>query len=637
MVHESPLERVLAITRDILRVQDLDTALESIARAVRDLYEFRYVTIVAADASGGDMRRRVMLGWGEDLTAERQNERVVRSQILEVLRPGFEVVENGYFIPAEREFEWEQSIYAGEMPLDSPRLAPDQWHERDALAFVLRDRHGEMLAYISVDGPLSGKVPSKEQLNSMQLFVNLTGLALANAQATVAEFERGQLLEASQTQLRHEATHDALTGLPNRAYFAERLAESYEISRISTELTSAVLFIDLDEFKSINDSLGHLAGDGMLVQIAERMRQAIAPSDFVARIGGDEFAIIVSERRSAAEIEDYVARVQEALARPMEIEGRIVFNTASIGIAIMHDSYANIDDVLRNADTAMYHAKALGRARHAFFDEHMHLEATRRLTLTNDLRMAIEREQFTVVFQPIVAIENGLITGFEALVRWLNPATGEVLPGEFVPLAEDVGLIVAIGRFVFVESCHHLARWRAKYPDRDLRMHVNLSVQEVLQPDIDAFVARTLRRFGLAAGDLTLELTETSIMRSGSAASVALERLQATGARICIDDFGTGYSSLRYLHQFPIDSLKIDRSFVESADGMLGSPPIVRMMIQLAGLYDIEVVAEGVETLVQARSLLELECIYAQGYHFHRPMSPEAIDALLDATAAILA
>jgi len=632
-VHETSFERVLAITRDILRVQELEPALESIARAVQDLFAFKYVTIVAADASGADMSRRVMLGWPAELTAARKYEKVPRAQVLEILKPAFEVVENGFFIPAEREFDWDRAIYAGDLPVDSPREAPDRWHERDALAFVLPDRNGEMLAYISVDGPLDGRIPSKETLTSMMLFVNLTGFALVNAQAHAAEVERRLLLEANQARLRHEATHDPLTRLPNRTSFAERLAEALVLAQRHPEQTYAVLFIDLDEFKSINDSLGHVAGDQVLVAVSERMRNTLEDRDFVARIGGDEFAIVCG-RNDVHELEIFVDRIQDALVRPIEIDGRVVYNTASIGIALMHSDTETSEDVLRNADTAMYHAKSLGRARHAFFDDHMHLEVARRLTLTNDLRLAIEREQFNVVYQPIVRIADGRIMGFEALVRWRNPVTGEVLPGEFIPLAEDVGLVVAIGRYVIVEACRRLAHWRRQSPELDLRMHINLSVQEVLQPDIDTFVARNLRRFGLSAGDVILEVTETAIMRSGAAATGALERLRETGVRLCIDDFGTGYSSLRYLHQFPVDCLKIDRSFVESADGLLGSPPIVRMMIQLAELYDIEVVAEGVESALQARSLLELECVYAQGFHFYRPMTPDAVTALLTDLAA---
>lgn len=230
-----------------------------------------------------------------------------------------------------------------------------------------------------------------------------------------------------------------------------------------------------------------------------------------------------------------------------------------------------------------------------------------------------------------MAVHDGRITGFEALVRWDHPTTGEVLPTEFVPLAEDIGLIVEIGRFVFAEACAKLAAWRRRAPDLHLNMHVNFSVQEALKPDCDAFVVRSLARCGLSAGDITLELTETAIMHSGNVAQAAFERLHATGVRLCVDDFGTGYSSLRYLHQFPVDSLKIDRSFVESSDGNLGSPSIVCTIIQLAEQLGIAVVAEGVETEAQALALAKLGCAYAQGFHFYRPLAPEAVETLLDA------
>jgi EAL domain-containing protein (putative c-di-GMP-specific phosphodiesterase class I) len=266
----------------------------------------------------------------------------------------------------------------------------------------------------------------------------------------------------------------------------------------------------------------------------------------------------------------------------------------------------------------------------------MHYEATRRLALTSDLRAAIEAEQFTVEYQPIVRLTDTRLMGFEALVRWHNPATGEVLPGEFIPLAEDVGLVVPIGRYVFVDACRRLAEWRRRAPLLDLRMHVNLSVQEVLEPDLDAFVARNLRRFGLSSDDIVLEITETAVIRSNTLSLGSLARLRATGVHLCIDDFGTGYSSLRYLHQLPFDALKIDRSFVESAEGGLGSAPIVRMLIQLAKSYGIDAVAEGVETARQAEELIALECEYAQGFYFYRPMSPDAVGALLDVTPSAI-
>jgi predicted signal transduction protein with EAL and GGDEF domain len=346
---------------------------------------------------------------------------------------------------------------------------------------------------------------------------------------------------------------------------------------------------------------------------------------------------LLRDRADLGHVEDAVEAIQAALVAPMVIEGRAVYNTASIGIAVIEPGEERIEEVLRNADTAMYHAKAIGRGRHAFFDHHMHYEAARRLALTSDLRAAIEDEQFSVEYQPIVRMGDGTIAGFEALVRWRNPATGDVLPGEFIPLAEDVGLVVPIGRYVFADACRRLAEWRLRAPHLELRMHVNLSVQEVLEPDLDAFVARNLRRFGLSSDDVVLEVTETAVIRSNSLSFGSLARLRATGVHLCIDDFGTGYSSLRYLHQLPFDALKIDRSFVESPDGGLGSVPIIRMLIQLARSYGIDVVAEGVETARQADELVGLDCDYAQGYHYYRPMSPGAIDALLDDVLAVAA
>jgi predicted signal transduction protein with EAL and GGDEF domain len=371
--------------------------------------------------------------------------------------------------------------------------------------------------------------------------------------------------------------------------------------------------------------------------VGDRMRATVAPDDFIARIGGDEFALLLSDRHDLGQVEDAVEAIQDALVAPMLIESRAVYNTASIGIAVIEATEERIEEVLRNADTAMYHAKSLGRGRHAFFDHHMHYEAARRLSLTSDLRAAIELEQFRVDYQPIVRLADARLVGFEALVRWRNPLTGDVLPGEFIPLAEEVGLVVPIGRFVFVDACRRLAEWRRRAPLLDLRMHVNLSVQEVLEPDLDAFVARNLRRFGLSSDDIVLEITESAVIRSNTLSLGSLARLRATGVHLCIDDFGTGYSSLRYLHQLPFDAMKIDRSFVESTDGGLGSGPIVRMLIQLARSYGIDVVAEGVETPRQVEELAALDCEYAQGYHFYRPMSPEAVGALLDTTAVAAA
>jgi transcriptional regulator with GAF, ATPase, and Fis domain len=300
---ERRFERILEITRDILRLRELDLALESIARGVVDLFGFRYVTIVLEDdQQSGEMIRRVLIGYSDEVTRARKNERVRKNDILSVLVPEYEVFENAFYIPAEREFEWGQAIFASEADRDSPRAAPNTWHERDSMCIVLRDPDGQMIGYLSPDGPADGQIPSRETMRGLQLFVNLMGLALANAQAHRGEVERRRLLEANQARLRHEATHDALTGLPNRAYFQERLAATLETARGRPDRTYAALFVDLDEFKSINDSLGHIAGDSLLMAIADRMRATVSPEDFIARIGGDEFALILAHRHDVAHV-----------------------------------------------------------------------------------------------------------------------------------------------------------------------------------------------------------------------------------------------------------------------------------------------------------------------------------------------
>jgi len=632
---ERRFERVLEITRDILRLRELDLALESIARGVADLFGFRYVTIVLADGTQtGEMTRRVMLGYGDEIAAQRKNERIAKVDILDVLAPQYEVFENAYYIPAEREFHWERAIYASEADRDSPRAKPESWHERDAICLVLRDPDGEMIGYLSPDGPADGKIPSRETLRGLQLFVNLMGLALANAQAHRVEVDRRRLLEANQARLRHEATHDALTGLPNRTYFQERLAATLEHSRAQPDRVFAVLFVDLDEFKSINDSLGHMAGDAMLMAVGDRMRATVTPDDFIARIGGDEFALLLADRHDLGQVEDAVEAIQDALVAPMLIESRAVYNTASIGIAVIEPTEERIEEVLRNADTAMYHAKSLGRGRHAFFDHHMHYEAARRLSLTSDLRAAIEQEQFRVEYQPIVRLSDARLVGFEALVRWRNPVTGDVLPGEFIPLAEEVGLFVPIGRFVFVDACRRLAEWRRRAPLLDLRMHVNLSVQEVLEPDLDAFVARNLRRFGLSSDDIVLEITETTLMADAKRTVRLLDELYAMGLHLSIDDFGTGYSSLSALQQFPIGTLKIDQSFVRDVSEDAGDATIVRTIIEMGRSLGIGVIAEGVESQAQLEFLRDNNCNFGQGRLFGEPCSAAELLALLTRQAS---
>ena len=620
-VGERRLESVLAITRDILRAPDLDFALESIAAGVAEVFGFQFVTIVIAEDDSDVMVRRVMHGFTPETIIERKNEEVSRADMLALLEKRFESAENCYYLPAEAEADWAHSIYTGSSPRDAARATPQSWHERDSLCLVLRDENDSMIGYMSPDAPLDGCIPDPGEIHAMELFVNLMGLALAKARA--------------QTRLRHEATHDALTGLANRSFFQEQLELALVHTRNAPDRASAVLFFDLDDFKQINDTLGHLAGDAMLRVVAERLQHSVRASDVVGRIGGDEFGVLLNDRADTAAVDATVARIQELLVAPASLDGRVVYITASVGITLLEEGDERIEDVLSRADAAMYHAKGLGHARYAYFEQYMLNETKRRLALSSNMRTAIETDQLSVDYQPIVRLADGTIAGFEALVRWRTP-DGEVFPAEFIPIAEEVGLIVPIGRFVIAEAARAVRTWQKQTGQHGLRMHVNLSVQELLEPDLEAYILGQLSRHELAPDAITIEMTESAVMRGNTLAFGRLAQVRARGIPLCIDDFGTGYSSLRYVRDFSVDGIKIDRSFVESPDGSLGSAPIVRMLIHLGEAYALDVVAEGVETAVQAAALHALDCRYAQGFHFYRPMSAAAISRLLREHATVL-
>ncbi|MGH7716456.1 MAG: putative bifunctional diguanylate cyclase/phosphodiesterase, partial [Vulcanimicrobiaceae bacterium] len=449
--------------------------------------------------------------------------------------------------------------------------------------------------------------------------------------AHAAEVERRRLLEASHAQLRYEATHDGLTRLPNRQLFAEELEATLRAGTVAGR-TNAVAFVDLDEFKTINDTLGHLAGDLVLLRVAERLRATTQRSDVVARLGGDEFAVLLRDRTGIEEIQDQVDAIINEIIQPIEHENGKVFASASVGIAILESRHVTISDVLREADIAMYAAKTSGRSRKALFDAEMHSQSARRLGLISGLRDAVDGGQFTVEYQPIVTLTEGTMVGVEALIRWAHPTLGKVSPGEFIPLAEEVGTIVPIGRFVLAESCRRFAEWNQFRAGRPFTLHVNFAVQEILQPDVVGFVERLLREHSIPPQELTLEITEHAILRSSNYANAALTGLRGLGVKLCIDDFGTGYSSLRYLQEFPIDSLKIDRSFIHGRSGGLGSEPIVKLLTQLAASYEVDVIAEGVEHQRQADALVRLGCRHAQGFLFAASQTPESIARTLAAT-----
>jgi diguanylate cyclase (GGDEF)-like protein/PAS domain S-box-containing protein len=438
----------------------------------------------------------------------------------------------------------------------------------------------------------------------------------------------------AEEQLQHDAFHDALTGLPNRALFIDRLQAALArlqgaIGRGHRKGMFAVLFLDVDRFKLVNDSLGHSVGDRLLVELSAALKTAVRPGDTVARLGGDEFTILLEDIDDRAESIAVAERIQAVLRDPFALGGHEVFATVSVGIALSAPAYRRAEDVLRDADTAMYHAKALGKSRHQVFDSSMHARARKLLQLEHDLRRAIDRREFRVHYQPIVRVEDRRIAGFEALVRWQHPQRGLVAPAEFIHLAEETGLVVPMGRVVLEEACRQAREWRPPGGE-ELSVSVNLSAKQFSQ-DLAEQVDQILRETGLPSRRLRLEVTESIVMENTDAAIALLRRLKALGVHIAIDDFGTGYSSLSYLLRLPADTLKIDRSFVSGSGDAHRNANIVRTVVGLAYSLGMDVIAEGVETEEQRDMLADLGCPLAQGYLFSPAVDGEATRALLEA------
>ena len=447
-------------------------------------------------------------------------------------------------------------------------------------------------------------------------------------------------MAGSQTDITGGKIADALTGLPNRLLFIDRLVRLIEHTKRHKDYLFAVLFLDLDGFKMINDSLGHVVGDQLLVGVANRLGNCLRVSDTVtriekpftlARLGGDEFTILLDQVKDPSDAALVAERLMNTLAEPFILDGRTIFTSISIGIALSSIGYDNPEDLLRDADTAMYRAKSLGKARYAVFDLDMRASVIARLQLETDLRSGLQREEFRNFYQPIVSLDSGRITGFEALLRWQHPTRGLLQPLEFIAVAEETGMIRELGWWNLQKACRQICTWNAcRNGSPPLTMSVNLSVKQFLQPNLVADIGKLLREMELAPDTLKFEITESTVMTDPSAAVETLLQIKSLGVQLSIDDFGTGYSSLSYLHRFPLDTLKIDRSFTKTIGQGGDSMEIVRTILPMASSLRLNVVAEGVETAEQLAMLRKLRCEYAQGYYFSKPVTADEAGALLE-------
>ncbi|MGQ0561474.1 MAG: putative bifunctional diguanylate cyclase/phosphodiesterase [Gemmatimonadota bacterium] len=425
----------------------------------------------------------------------------------------------------------------------------------------------------------------------------------------------------TEEQLAYSAFHDPLTELPNRALFMDRLERIVRAARRRANYRFGVLFLDLDRFKIVNDTMGHLVGDELLKAVARRLEGAVRSEDTVARLGGDEFALIIDSIRDAGDATRVAERIIHELAMPFTIEGRDVHTGTSVGVALSYSGNDSAEGLLRDADAAMYRAKTGGRGRYEVFDRQLHSQAVTQLQIESDLRRALQAREFALVYQPVIDIQQGTLAGFEAFLRWRHPSRGMVPPGEFIGVAEETGLILQIGWWVLAEACRQMHAWEIEYPDHigGVTVSVNLSGKQFYQPDLIPHVDQILSEAGAAPARVKLEVSESVIMQNAEASTRILQQLRQRGILLSIDDFGTGYSSLSYLQEFPITTLKIDRSFVNALVND-GRPGLVNSILALGRSMGVDALAEGVETLAQADRLRTLGTRYAQGYHFSPPV-----------------
>jgi diguanylate cyclase (GGDEF)-like protein len=434
----------------------------------------------------------------------------------------------------------------------------------------------------------------------------------------------------AEEKLSYNAFHDELTGLPNRMLFIDRLGHVIDLSRRRKDQWFAVLFLDLDRFKTVNDSLGHVLGDQLLVSASQRLLTCLRTSDTIARFGGDEFVILLEDLDGTRKATLIADRILKQMMLPFNLAGHEVVISTSIGIVFSTQVYKRPEEVLRDADIAMYRAKALGRGRYVVFNTAMRTHVVAHMELENNLRLAIEREELVLHYQPILSLKTEKIIGFEALVRWNHPEKDLIRPADFIPFAEETGLIIPMGKWVLIEACRQMSAWHKQYPcDPPLTISVNLSNKQFAQPDLFEQIEHAINEAGFDAHYLQVEIAESVIMENAELVIATLRRLRQMGVQVQIDDFGTGYSSLVYLHMLPINAIKIDRSFISGSGIQNNGLEIAQTIVRLAHDLKVEAIAEGVETQAQLEKLQKLECEYAQGYHISRCLEKSAAEQLL--------
>jgi diguanylate cyclase (GGDEF)-like protein/PAS domain S-box-containing protein len=557
--------------------------------------------------------------------AEEKYLRVLVQQSEEKYRNILETIEEGYF---------ETNLNGDFTYLNNSLCANLGYHRDEVLGRNYRefvDETTEKKLYISFANILKTGQPIS-QLNwevtrqdGVQRSVESSISLVRDAGDTPVGF-RGLMRDVTERkeaeeQLLYDALHDSLTGVANRTLFLDHLQLAIDRKKRKPYIIFAVLFLDFDRFKVINDSLGHSEGDNLLKQIANRLKSIIRPDDLVARLGGDEFTILLNEINTEGEALQVAERIQEKLKSPFDLADREIFISASIGIALSTSAHTRAEDMIRDADAAMYRAKAKGKAQYQVFDQTMHKDVVDKLEFETDMRYALERGEFCIHYQPIINLETNRLNGFEALLRWNHPVRGMVSPMEFIPVAEDNGLIIPLGGWMIYESCRQLREWQSQNPTLSpITISVNLSSKEFLQSNLAEKIVAALASTRLSPSSLKLEITESYLLENSETAIIILHQLREIGVEISLDDFGTGFSSLSYLHRLPIDYLKIDRSFVKRMTEDTKNYEIVHTIIKLAQNLKIKVIAEGIETEPQFTQLRQLHCDFGQGFFFSRPL-----------------